>query len=269
MSDGLNQFIQQGRLQMTFAGRTVVRAVHRTEIIRVGSEGNLDRYMAERLPYFYREPKQLAQLFGNGYFLTAIQRALETLPTAETFQSSHFGEILAGIYAEEVLSLGRLYSKLALRTAENSNVYKMDVLLYEPASDPVEFVFAEVKSSMKTAAGGLPAGHDKSCFADLFTSFNAYKDKDLKFDLGAIQDRMTDIPPEDRRRIEEALLPYRERRIRYAGFCVIDSSTHNDDEVAILGTRKNDKSFNVDLLCVAELPDVATSAYEILFGKVG
>jgi hypothetical protein len=266
MSTGLKQFIEQGRLRMTFDGRTLVRAVHQSEIDRVGSDASLDTYIAERLPYFYREPKQVARLFGEGYFLSAIKRALERLPTAETFQSSHFAEILAAVYAEEMLGLRRLYSKLALTTAENTNAYKMDVLLYDPLSDPVEFVFAEVKSSMKTSAAGLPAGHDKSCFADLFTSFNAYKDTDLEFDLGAIKDRMTEVPAADAARITEALLPYHARRVRYAGFCVIDSSTHSEDEAAVLATRRNKKTFDVDLLCVTELPAVASSAYELLFG---
>jgi hypothetical protein len=78
---------------------------------------------------------------------------------------------------------------------------------------------------------------------------------------------MTDVPPEDVERITDALLPYRQRRVRYAGFCVIDTSTHDDNEATVLATRRNEKAFDVDLLCVTELPTVAAAAYEMLFGK--
>ncbi len=92
--------------------------------------------------------------FQEGYFLSAVKEALRKLPTAETFQKSHFGEILVGVYGEEILGLCRVYSKLAFLTAENANAYKMDILFYRPGTDPVQFVFAEVKSSLKSAATG-------------------------------------------------------------------------------------------------------------------
>jgi hypothetical protein len=260
-ASGLNQFLHLGRVQLTFSGKTLVRAVHQAELVRASKSSTLEAYMADRLPYYYKDPSAIAESFGEGYFITAVKDALRRLPTAESFRESHFGEILSAIYAQEVLGLRLLYSKLTLLTAENANAFKMDVVMYRPNTDPVEFVLAEVKSSMKTAAEGLPAGHDKVCFSNLFDSFNKYKEADLKFDLALIKEKMANLPGEDRERIAKALLPHQERLVQYAGFCVIDASTQDEAESALLGTRKNAKEFDVDVLCVAELPAVVTATY--------
>jgi hypothetical protein len=261
---GFPQFIHGGRTRMQFNGKSLVRAVHRSAVVRKSEVSTLEAYMADRLPYFYTDPKDITDLFGEGHFLAAIQTVLAKLPSAKTFQDSHFAEILAAIYAEEVLGLGRIYSKLALLTAENANAYKMDVLLYQPGTDPIEFVLAEVKSSTKTAADGLPARHDVSCFSSLFQSLNSYDARDLDFDLARVRERLGELPPADQETIKRSLLPHRSRSIRYAGFCVIDSSTHDAGESELLATRKNSKTFDVDLLCVAELPDVMRSTYDRL-----
>jgi uncharacterized protein DUF1837 len=263
MSDvgGISQFVHGGRMQMTFDGRVLTRAVHRTQIVRSSEISTLEDYMADRVPSFYKNPADIAASFAEGYFVSAIKDALRRLPSAENFQASHFGEILAAVYAEEVLGLGRIYSKLTLLTAENANAFKMDVLLYRPNTEPVQFVLAEVKSSMKTANDGLPARHDKTCFASLFDSLNKYKAGDLEFDLATIKERMQELPDGDREAITRSLLPHQPRHVQYAGFCVIDNSTNDDAESAVLGTRTNAKTFEVDLLCVAELPAVVDATY--------
>lgn len=252
---------------MTFEGLKPVRAVHHAEILR-RLEGDpdlvLDELLADKVPYFYRPPSSVARNFGEGYFISAIRETLRRLPTAENFQESHFGEILAAIYAEDVLGLRKLYSKLTLLTAENANAYKMDVLLYRPNTDPVVFVFSEVKSSTKTADDGLPAGHDKSCFASLFRSLNGYRRGDLQFDLDLIKEHLAELPEEDTERIRRALLPHQPRHIEYGAYCVIDNSTQDPNEAKLLATRANKKSFEVDLLCVTELPDVVESVFRTL-----
>lgn len=261
---GFAQFLHRGRLRLTFDGRELVRAVHRAEIVRRSDVSLLEKYMADRVPYFYKDPAEIAKLFEQGYFLSAVHKVLLRLPTADSFRESHFGEILAAIYGEEILGLERLYSKLMLLTAENANAYKMDVLFFRPGCDPAEFVLAEVKSSMKNAADGLPSRHDKTCFANLFTSFNKYTARDLEFDLAAIEERLPRIPQPDREVIRKALLPHRARNIHYAGMCVIDTTTHDEKESVMLGTRKNDRSFDVDILCVTELSDVVDETFELL-----
>lgn len=264
MADGFAQFLHGGRLAMSFEGKEPVRAVHRSEIVRATEAAQLENYMADRVPYFYKPASEIADAFREGYFLSAIKQILRKLPTAESFQESHFGEILAGVYGEEILGMRRLYSKLALLTAENANAFKMDVLFYRPGTSPVQFVFAEVKSSMKTPDDGWPPGHDAACFASLFASLKKYKDADREFDLDRIKERMVDLPAADREAITRALLPHRTRHVQYAGFCVIDSATHHEDECSVLATRSNDKPFDVDLLCVAELPAVVAETYNHL-----
>lgn len=267
-SGGLTQFLHGGRMQLQFSGSDLVRAVHHSRILRTSEFSTLEAYMADRTPYFYKDPAEIAKAFKEGYFLSAMKEVLCRLPNAKTFQESHFGEILVGVYGEEILGLRRIYSKLAFLTAENANAYKMDVLFYRPDTDPAQFVLAEVKSSMKSASDGLPAGHDKTCFASLFASLNKYGTDDLEFDLAAIKERMSELPDNEREAITNALLPHRERLVQYAGFCVIDRSTHNDGEIARLATRKNQKIFDVDLLCVAELPDVVAATFTALAATV-
>jgi len=261
---GLQQFLHAGRVEFSFNGREATRAVYNAEFVRESEVSTLEAYMADRVPYFYKSPDEIAELFRSGYFLSAVADALRKLPIAESFRESHFGEILAGVYGEEILGLKLLYSKLRLLTAENANANKMDLLFFTPGTDPAEFLFAEVKSSMKTAADGLPPGHDDSCFASLFTSLNGYRESDLDFDLALIEERMEGLEPADAKAIRRALLPHTLRQIKYAGFCVIDASTSDPDEVSVLGTRANEKQFEVDLLCVAELPDVVASTFDKL-----
>ena len=266
MNNGFEQFLVGGRLEMSFDGREPRRAVHCSEIVRASDVARLEDYMADRPPYFYKPASEIADAFRDGYFFSAIKQVLRKLPTAETFQDSHFAEILAGVYGEEILGLRRLYSKLALLTAENANAFKMDVLFYRPNTAPIQFVFAEVKSSTKTAEDGWPPGHDASCFASLFASLNKYKEADREFDLDRIKECMVDLPDADREAITRALLPHRARHVQFAGFCVIDISTRDLDEAAVLATRSNDKTFDVDLLCVAELPAVVAATYQRLAG---
>jgi hypothetical protein len=120
------------------------------------------------------------------------------MPKSEGFRESHFGEILATIFAEEVMGLRQIYSKLSLLSSENSNAYKMDLILYDPTCDPVDIVLGEVKSSPKISSDGKPVGHSKSCFPSLFTSINEYSQDDSKYDLTAARDNINNLPEEDK-----------------------------------------------------------------------
>lgn len=261
---GIEQFLHASRLELAFDGDTILRSVFRSELLRESENSTLESYMADRLPYFYKSPVEIAALFKEGFFLDAVGKVLSKLPLKESFRESHFGEIMAGVHGEEVLGLKLLYSKLRLLTAENANANKMDLLFFRPDTDPTEFVFAEVKSSMKTEADGLPAGHDSSCFANLFASLNKYRQRDLEFDLALIKERMDVVDPGEADVIRRSLRPHVKRKIEYAGFCVIDRSTSDDNEAKVLATRKNEKAFDVDLLCVAELPAVVAATFEKL-----
>ncbi len=161
---------------MSFDAKETVRTVRRSEVTRSVEAGTLERYMADRIPTYYRDPASVAADLGDGYFLRAIADTLRRLPTAENFRDSHFGEVLAAEFASAAMGLKLLYSKLRLLTAENSNAYKMDVVMYDATTDPIELVFLEVKSSVKEAT--VSPGHDKSIYASLFDSLNKYTKDD-------------------------------------------------------------------------------------------
>lgn len=237
------------------------RVVWQSQFVTEASGLVLCEYVADRAPLFYRRLENIVDDLKAGLFLTAFKDTLAKLPAAESFQESHFGEIISGLFAEDVMGLRRLYSKLSLLTAENSNAFKMDLLMCNPKVEPIEFIFGEVKSSTKSAADGLPPGHDKSCFKSLFDSFKKYESGDLTFDLTAARDRLDLLPTEEANRIHAALLPYSERTIKYAGFIVIDTSTRDDAETRVLATRKSEKDFDVELICIESLKATIDGTY--------
>lgn len=238
-----------------------VRAVYRSEIVRAPEKGEpFERWMIGKVPLYYRRPEAIADSFTRATdFRKPLRDTLRRLPSAASFQASHFGEIVAGVFTEQVLGLSLLYSKLSLLSAENANANNMDLVLYDALPKDLEFVFAEVKSSVKP--GPDPAAHDKGTFKKLFESFNAYKDKDREFDLAVIEERLQELPAGDAERVLAALSIDGDPVVRYAGVCVIDAATQSDDESSVLATRKNDKKFDVDVICVAELGAVASATY--------
>jgi hypothetical protein len=249
---------------MTFDGEALVRAVYKSELLRSVDGKQLEEYVADRMPSFYRDPRKVAAEIEGGHFFTAIRKTLERIPDAQSFRDSHFGEILAGIYGQGVLGLRLLYSKLQLLTSANANAYTMDLLFYRPGCDPAEFVLAEVKSSLKSVEDGLPANHDKSCFKSVFDSFNKYKQGDLEFDLAAVEEKLDAIPEPDCTSLKTALIPFNSPNIKFAAFCVIDSGTHSEEESRVLGARKNEREFEADIVCVAELGAVARATFDLI-----
>lgn len=241
-----------------------VRIVYRSEFVRTSPPHQLEKYLSDRAPLFYRSVDAIMSDLRDGYFKTAMKATLAKLPTSGSFQESHFGEIVAGVFAEDVLGLKRLYSKLSLLTAENANANKMDLVMYDPNHDPIRFVFSEVKCSPKSEADGLPSCHDGSCFADVFRSMNQYSESDRSFDLVAARDNLGSIPDADRERVRQALRPYSSTTVAYAAFVVIDTATYSPDEAQVLRTRKNQKAFEVDLICLESFSAIAGNVYESL-----
>jgi HamA len=231
-------------------------------VLAQAEEIQLAKYISSKAPLFYRNLSNIvADMSDSRHFGSVIKETLSRIPSDESFRESHFCEIVSGVFAEEVMGLTRIYSKLTLLTAENANAYKMDLVLCRPDANPVEFVFGEVKSSCKQTK---PANHHKSCFADLFVSFNGYDSGDMEFDLTSARDRVEALLTQQRDKVRKALLPYGDRILSYAGFVVIDSSTFDHDESKVLATRKNNKAFDIELLCVDTLKDTGYLTYSIL-----
>ena len=257
---GFGSLLRVSRAQLASKGQAC-RIVYMSDVLRNFNGVSLSRYVADRAPLFYRDPAKVAADISDGYFVSAVKATLAKMPTAKSFQESHFAEIASGIFAEEVLGLVRLYSKLTLLTAENANAFKMDLLLCDPKKEPVEFVFGEVKSSIKST---VPANHHKGIYADLFSSMKKYEDGDRDFDLTAAKDRLAELPLQLTARIREALKPYSGTTVRYAGFVVIDTASYQEGETEVLHTRKSAKELDVDLICVESLAKSGREAYDIL-----
>ena len=261
----LSTFIRESRTRFTLdASKKELRAVHISNILQKNDPHNLADLVADRAPLYYREFDKVVDSLRSGYFLTAMRETLKRLPNSEHFQDSHFGEILASIFVEDILGLKKLYCKLSLNSAENQNAYKMDLLCYEEGSDPVNFIFCEVKSSNKHESDGMPPKHDASCYASIFDSLRTYNDGDQAFDLTTLKDRLEIFDEAEKARVKKSLLPYTVRNVGYIGIAVIDHSTYSVDEVPVLATRKSEKEFNVELLCVEQYKDTSSQVYSIL-----
>ena len=229
--------------------------------MRASDTNELEEYIADRAPLFYRSPDMVLATLEEGYFLTAIREVIQRIPTSTHFQNSHFGEILSAIFAQELLGWELIYSKLRLTTSENTNPHKMDLLFYDPSHATPTFILGEVKSSMKSE---VPARHNTSCYPSLFNSMRGYSEEDLEYDLTAARDNINSLQSADREKVRQALLPYSHRQILYAGFAVIDYKTQDDSETVILASRSSSKEFDVDLVCVDRIAEVSTRTYEIL-----
>src|SRR5688572_28240311 len=134
---GLVRFTKTSRVKFT-CDAELIRMVYVSELVKEEGGAKLSDYIADRAPLLYRRIDKLVESLEDGFFLSAIKETLAKLPTAANFQSSHFGEIASCLFAEEVLGLKRIYSKLSLNTADNQNALKMDLLFYQSGTNPVE-----------------------------------------------------------------------------------------------------------------------------------
>ncbi|EHJ47947.1 hypothetical protein DFW101_1941 [Solidesulfovibrio carbinoliphilus subsp. oakridgensis] len=258
---GFNHFISLSRVALKSTTSTV-RDVFISDVKRVHKQHQVEKYIADRTPLFYRDFEKIVQAM-NPFFVTTLVDTLQKLPTSESFQESHFGEIVSAIFAEEIVGLKIIYNKLSLLTSENANAYKMDLVLYDPSQDPIDIIFGEVKSSPKVVLDSIPANHHKSCYPDMFRSLNNYTDRDLNFDLGAAKDRIE--ASEDKDRLKAVLMPYSGMEIKYVGFAVVDHSSKSDDEIKMLGSRSCNKNLvSIDVVCVENYPEVAANVFKKL-----
>ena len=260
---GLQQYIRITREKFV-NDKVHVRVVCISQFKRFNEDIPIDQYIADKAPFFYRQLNKVIDSLQDEALLTSVRETLAKLPTSETFQDSHFGEILAGLFCQDILQLKKIYSKLSLLTAENANAFKMDLVLYDPKKEPIEIYFGEVKFSPKLPENGKPVKHDESCFKDLFDSFNSYTVASQDFDFAAAKDHLDHLPETDRNRLKEALKPYSKKIYHYLGFTIIDTSTLNNDEISVLATRKNKKEITVDVICLDELPDTVRTVYQQL-----
>ena len=108
-------------------------------------------------------------------------------PTIPKFQNSHSGEILSSVYLEKVLGYRRLYSKLTMTTAENTNVHKMDGFFVKTDKDPYHYLFVEGKTSVHPTGSSTFKGHRYGLLKQMVRSIGKYVPGDERFDFTRIQ----------------------------------------------------------------------------------
>ncbi|MGP0049834.1 MAG: hypothetical protein ACLPZR_13420 [Solirubrobacteraceae bacterium] len=144
-------YLRVSRARLGPAGRTHLRAVYVSEIIRTPDHGEaLDEWMFKRAPLFYGAPEDIATSFKHTTdFTKPIRDTVLRLPSERSLPEVAFWRDPRGVFCEHILDLRLLYSKLSLPTAENTNAHTMDLVLYRLLAASVSFSFAEVKSSVK------------------------------------------------------------------------------------------------------------------------
>jgi hypothetical protein len=140
---------QEVGLTCSFTGVSLVRSGWRV-VLDDNAKQTLPRYAAGKISYYYRIPKNIGADFAAEHdAIEMIQSLLHRLPTQDKFRNSHFGEIMCAVYMQEALGLKRLYSKLTLLTAENTNAHKMDAFFVDLSTTPYTYVAVEAKSSIQ------------------------------------------------------------------------------------------------------------------------
>lgn len=275
---GLPYFILERRIRISCSdGFVQIREGFRTCIADRQGDDMLYQYVADRLPLFYRTAEAIADDLRSGQrFLTPFRDTLRRLPTSKGHQKSHFGEVLASIFAEEVLGYRLLYSKLSLLTAENTNPYKMDVLLVDMDTDPLVFYLLEAKCSTQVPHHGQRVYHKHGIYKGLIRSLREYEGKDRSFDLSAARDRLSNFSEAEAKRIKEALIPPPTPTVKTLGVAAIDIlSEHVDDTDYVLSepcctgqlrclSEPCGHRFSVDILCLEKLEDAIEATFEYL-----
>jgi hypothetical protein len=227
----------------------------------------LARYLGGRIPYHYRTPENIGADFSAGH--DAIEMVLSLFsqaPTTPKFQNSHSGEILSSIYLEEVVGYQRLYSKLTLTTAENTNVHKMDGFFVKTDVSPFHYLFVEAKTSIHPHGTSTFRGHRSGVLKQMIRSLGSYVPGDERFDLTRIRDNLSQrFDPAVAKEIKADLVPPGPLNSSFMGIAVVNAATVNQkDDDYILG-QPCEREFEFRALVVSDLAALAKEAYR--YGK--
>lgn len=225
---------------------------------------SLSRLLAGQIPYYYREPRRIGDDFSARHdALSSIVDLAIKAPTTPKFQYSHCGEILASLFVEEVLGWRRLYSKLTLTTAENTNVHKMDGFFVDTTTAPYTYIAVEAKTSIQPTPSTPFRGHRHGILKYMVESLENYGDIDQRFDFTVIRDRLEEdiFSVEERRVIKKDLVPPGPTLLNRLGVATINSSTvRAADDDFILSTTCT-TPFQYRALVVTDLSALAEKAY--------
>jgi hypothetical protein len=271
----LNQYlVKEYALAASSTTLTVVREGRRSHLKDGSSDHPLSHHLAGQLPYFYREPEKLAKEFAEE--MAARRNALDLLydltvkmPTTPKFQQSHCGEILSALFLEEILGLRRLMCKLTLTTAENTNVHKMDGFFVN-TTEPFTFYAVEAKSSILPTPKTPAKGHRHGILRQLIDSLENYGAVDERFDFTAVRDNLeASFNEAEAKAIKSALFPPGPKNLVRLGMAVINESTVDSKDDDFILTEVCPVTFNFRAITVADLSNLAQTAYDKVFKLKG
>lgn len=243
---------------------TAVRKGKRAILCDGEQPHDLIHFLSGQLPYFYREPARIAADFASRHHaLEMIADIATRLPFRDKFQQSHCGEILAALFLENVLGLTRLYCKLSLTTAENTNVHKMDGFFADLRKAPYMYYAVEAKCSIQPTGSSRFSGHRYGILSQLLASLDSYTTWDKRFDLSLIRDHLetNNFTEQQQRTIRGDLIPPGPKNLIYLGIASINQSTvcEADDDYILCSPCSED--FQFYSVVVTELKDIAKSSY--------
>jgi hypothetical protein len=258
--------IETVELSHSAGAATAKRTGFRARFAEAADRKLLAKVVAGQIPYFYRQPAKIAADFvARRDALEMIYDLTTKVPTSPKFQNSHFGEILSALYLEDVLQLRRLYCKLTLLTAENTNAHKMDGLFVNTATSPFSYFWVEAKTSILPTSKTRFTGHRHGILRQLIESLDGYGEQDKRFDFVAIRDNLDSaFNTSEAAQITDDLVPPGPA-ISYLGMAAInDSTTCTEDDDWILSASCK-RTFAFRGLTVTDLACCARTAYsEIL-----
>ena len=266
MSVDLSHFVAQ-ELAITCSpnATTLLRSGWRTIISDAQGQFTLARHMAGRIPYFYRSPFKIAADFAAEHdAIEMVRDMFARLPKVEKFQNSHFGEILCAIYMEDVLKCKRLYSKLTLLTAENTNAHKMDAFFVDTETIPFTYYAVEAKSSIQPTTNKF-RGHRYSILRQMIKSIGTYSVSDRRFDFISIRDNLESerFSQEERKQIRADLIPPGPASICFVGVASINNQTLSSEDDDYILCEPCSNNFIYRALVVTDLKNQARQAYDV------
>ncbi len=264
MDRPLPHFIRQEHiLTLTASAITAVRSGHRTLLDESKNGSTLAYHVGGQLPYFYRAPEKIAVDFSERRnALDMLYDMTVKMPTTPKFQQSHCGEVMAALFLEEVLNLRRLFCKLTLTTAENTNVHKMDGFFVDTSTQPFTFFAVEAKSSILPTEATPRKHHRHGILKDMVKSLNEYGPVDERFDFTTIRDNLeSTFSAEDAKRIRMELVPPGPQCLVRLGIAVINESTIATEDDNYILTEPCQSAFHFRAITVSDLSSLAASAY--------
>ncbi len=242
----------------------IVRKGWRVVLSCAKGDYDIAYFIGGQIPYYYREPSKIARDFvGRRNAIEMVKDLATKAPTTPQFQQSHCGEILAALYLEYGLGFRRLYSKLTLTTAEDTNVHKMDGFFVNVDTKPFTYVAVEAKTSILPTEKTPFKGHRHGILRQIIDSLEKYDSQDERFDFTTIRDNLEAdyFSREDAEQIRNDLVPPGPTKLVQLGMATINEKTVcvQDDEFIL--TEPCQRPFDYKVLVVSDLALLARESY--------